>query len=373
MVYLDYAALTPAGEDVLQVFCDTVRQYPANPNSAHAAGAQALARLEACTEQIRQLLGAAGRETVSTSGASEANNLAIKGVAERYKKYGRHIVTTYMEHSSVNGAVAALQNAGFEISYAEPGPDGLVDPRQLESLLRDDTILVSVCLADSELGIRQQVEKIGALLEPRPHCFFHVDAAQAVGKTPFTMDNIDLLTFAPYKFYGLPGCGVLVKKPDVILEPLIHGGASATPYRSGTPALGLVASAAKALELAMAHMPVRTQHVETLNHRLREELVKYAGLKINSTAHSIPHILNISLPGVNTRRFLSEMSSRGVCLSEKSACCAPGTPSRPVYAMTKDKKRALSTLRISLSHLTTGTEIDTFLAHFDAVYRQQAK
>jgi cysteine desulfurase len=314
-----------------------------------------------------------GHEVVYTSGASEANNLAIKGVAAQYRNYGRHIVTTYMEHSSVNGALAFLQSAGYEVSYANTTSSGLVDLNHLESLLRDDTILVSVCLVDSELGILQSVEDIGALLDGQPRCFFHVDAAQAVGKIAFSMNHIDLLTVAPYKFYGVPGCGALVKKPNVMLEPLIHGGMSATPYRSGTPALGLIAAAAKALELAMANLPTHTAYVTALNRRLREALSSYPRLVINSPVHAVPHILNVSLPGINTRRFLNELSDRSVCLSEKSACCAPGTPSRPVFAMSRDKKRALSTLRISLSHLTTEAETDTFLDHFGDVYRQQVK
>ena len=368
-MYLDYAALTPVSEEALETYCDTVRRYPANPNSAHAAGLEARTLLDDCTQRILNRLGADGCEIVYTSGAGEANNLAIKGVAEQYKKHGRHIVSTYMEHSSVNGALAALQNLGFEISYANTSADGQVDEAHLESLLRDDTILVSVCAADSELGVRQPVERIAAMLKSRPRCFFHVDAAQAVGKTPFVMDGIDLLTFAPYKFYGLPGCGALVKRPNIILEPLIHGGSSSSPYRSGTPALGLISAAAQALDIAMDNMEAHIEHVQALNAQLRSALSAYPRLVVNSTAHSIPHILNVSLPGINSRRFLNELSSRGVCLSEKSACCAPGTPSRPVYAMTNDRKRALSTLRISLSHLTTDAEITAFLAHFDEVYR----
>lgn len=369
MIYLDYAALTPASEEALAVFCDTVRQYPANPNSAHSAGIQARALLDNCTQRILHRLDANGREIVYTSGTGEANNLAIKGIAAQYRKYGRHIISTYMEHSSVNGALAALQSTGFEISYANAGADGQLDVAHLESLLRDDTILVSVSAVDSELGVRQPIGRIAAMLADRPRCFFHTDAAQAVGKIPVDINGIDLLTFAPYKFYGLPGCGMLIKKPDIILEPLIHGGSSASPYRSGTPALGLIASAAQALDTAAGNMDAQTTHIKALNDRLRTALSAYPRLVFNSPVHSIPHILNISLPGVNTRRFLNELSNRGVCLSEKSACCAPGTPSRPVYAMTNDRKRALSTLRISLSHLTTDTEITAFLAHFDDVYR----
>jgi cysteine desulfurase len=373
MIYLDYAANTPVQEEVLQAFCKASREYPANPNSNHPQGMRAKACLEEATGQIAAILNVQENEIIYTSGASESNNLAIKGIAQQYKKYGKHIITTYLEHSSVNGAMAALVNQGFEVDYVDITESGLVDLAHLKELLREDTILVSVCCVDSEVGIRQQIDKIANLLADYPHCYFHVDATQAVGKIPVPIDNVDLLSFAPHKFYGLNGCGVLIKKEAVLLEPQIHGGISTTPFRSGTPALGLIVSTAKALALAVCGMDARYEYVKGLNQTLRTALKRYPKVRVNSTAQSVPFILNISIAGAKSENFQATMAEQAICVSTKSACCAPNTVSRPVYALTKDRKAALSTLRISLSHLTLLSEVKAFIACFDSCYRKFVK
>jgi cysteine desulfurase len=364
MIYLDYAANTPVREEVLHTFAEVARAFIANPNSSHALGREAAQKLNEYTEQIKQILGAQAFEMVYTSGASESNNLAIKGIAKKYGKFGRHIITTYLEHSSVNGAIESLAKDGFEIDYVDITKEGLVDLSHLKELFRKDTVLVSICHVDSEIGLTQQINQIGELLLGYPNCHFHVDATQSVGKIPVPLEHIDLLTFAPHKFYGLNGCGVLLKKPDVQLEPLIHGGASTTLYRSGTPALALVASTAKALELAAEDMQKNLDYIRALNQTLRGALAKYTTMRINSTANSVPHILNVSMPGTNTQALLAELEKEDIFLSAKSACCAQGAISRPVFALTRDKKAALSTLRISLSHLTTADEVQAFLQNF---------
>ncbi|HAQ40564.1 MAG TPA: aminotransferase V [Clostridiales bacterium] len=370
MIYLDYAANTPADEQVINTFSHVSREFIANPNSTHELGRLAVERLNKSTEKIAQLLGVSEDEIIYTSGASESNNTAIKGIAGQNKKYGRHVITTFLEHSSVNGAVGYLQNNGFEVDYVEIGSDGLVDLDNLKELLRGDTILVSICYVDSEAGIIQQINKIGEILKAYPHCCFHVDATQAVGKIPVSFENVDLATFAPHKFYGLNGCGVLIKKEKVILEPLIHGGISTTSFRSGTPALGMIAAAEKAMTLAYENLEQRLNYVSGLNAKLRKALKKYPKVKINSNENSVPFILNISMNKVNTEKFKAELENFDVYVSTKSACCAPNTASRPVYARTKDRKRALSTLRISLSHLTGENDIDVFLDAFDKCYKK---
>ena len=364
MIYLDYAANTPVREEVLDVFENVAREFIANPNSSHLPGLLARERLEKCTKRIQETLGIPEYEIIYTSGASESNNLAFKGVAEKYKNKGKHIITTYLEHSSVNGAAAYLQNCGFDVDYIELTREGVVDLEHLKELLRKDTILVSVCYVDSELGLCQPIEQIGQILSEYPNCLFHVDATQAVGKLPVTFENVDLMTFSPHKFYGLNGCGVLVKKPSVMLEPIIHGGISTTPYRSGTPVLPLVAATDEALFLAVSELDKNYKYVQKLNEKLRCELKRFENVRINSTDKSSPFILNISLPGIKVHELLRKLEEHEIYLSSKSACCAPNTISRPVYALTKDRKIALSTLRISLSHLTTEDEIDRFLERF---------
>ncbi len=364
MIYLDYAANTPVREEVLETFHKVSREFIANPNSPHSLGRQAKEKLDECTGQIKELLDAAGYEVVYTSGASESNNLAIKGAARKNRHLGRHIITTYLEHSSVNGAMESLAGDGFEVDYVDITKEGLVDIEHLKELLRRDTVLVSVCAVDSEIGLKQNTRQIGELLASSSNCIFHVDATQAVGKIPVNLEHVGLLSFAPHKFYGLNGSGVLLKKQNVLLEPLIHGGISTTPYRSGTPDLGMIAGTAKALELAIQDMQANHNYAEGLNAYMREQLGRFPHVRINSTASSVPYILNISIPGMNTGALQAELDNQGICLSTKSACCAPASVSRPVYALTRDKKAALSTLRISISHLTTREELDFFADRF---------
>lgn len=373
MIYLDYGANTPVDEAVMKVFCDVTREYIANPNSSHALGRVAKERMDEIVAQVAKKLDVKASEVIFTSGASESNNLAIKGVASKNKRYGKHIITTYLEHSSVTNTVAALKNEGYEVDFVDVDEDGLVDIEHLEELLRADTILVSISYVDSELGIKQPVAEIGALLEKHPHCVFHVDATQAVGKVPVSFKGIDLVSFAPHKFYGLNGCGVLIKKEHIQLESLIHGGHSTTSYRSGTPMLALAASTEVALDLALTELESRYKYVEALNQKLKKGLEQYKNVHINSTKESIPFILNISLRGISSSAVQEELGKAEIYVSTKSACCIVNTPSRPVYALTKDRKLALSTLRMSLSHLNTMEEIDIFLKCFDSCCKNLVK
>jgi cysteine desulfurase len=373
MIYLDHAATTPVCEEVLQVFYNVSKSYIGNPNSSHKLGREAGAYLDSCTKNIADLLGVKENEIIYTSGATEANNLAIKGIANGYKRYGRHIISTYLEHSSVTGPLTALQNLGYEIDYVDILENGLVDLDHLKELLREDTILVSIGYVDSELGIEQNIEQIGDILLNYPHCFFHVDATQAIGKIPVSLEKVDLATFTPHKFYGINGCGVLVKKENIIIEPLIHGGISTTPFTSGTPTLALVAALEKALILATDDLESKYNYVKQLNATLREHLKQYPNVRINSTDHAVPYILNISIKGADTMAFQRELENYDIYVSTKSACCAPNTPSRAVYAITKDRKLALSTLRVSLSHHTTEKDIETFLKCFDQCYKKLVK
>lgn len=373
MIYLDYAANTPVDPRVMEYFVDTSNRYIANPNSVHPLGREADDRMNQITEKLAELLGVKSSEIIYTSGASEANNLAIKGLAYAHRHNGKHIISTGLEHSSVSGALTYLQASGYEIDMVDITADGLVDIAHLRELLRKDTVLVSVCYVDSELGVRQPISEIGELLQEYPNCFFHVDATQAVGKIPVSSKDIDLLSFTPHKFFGLNGCGVLIRKEQVVLEALIHGGTSTTIYRSGSPALALAASLEKSLELAIVHQEERYQYVTGLHDELIRELTKYKKVRINSTRYSIPHIINLSIQGVKATLFQESLAKEGICISTKSACSVLNSPSRPVYEVTKDKKNALCSWRISISHLTTVEEIKIFMKVFHDCYEKLAK
>ena len=214
----------------------------------------------------------------------------------------------------------------------------------------------------------QPIAEIAELLKAYPNCHFHVDATQAVGKIPVQFEGMDTMSLTAHKFYGLNGIGVLVKRLGLALPPLIHGGESTTPYRSGTPTVALACSLALALEKATAELPARAAAVRSLNDRLRTELSRYPKVRINSPANAVPHILNLSVQGVKGTVFQRELDTRGVCVSVKSACSSDGLPSRAVLAVSQDRRNALSSWRISLSHLTTEEEATAFLHAFADCY-----
>ena len=339
------------------------------PNSTHIAGQEARAEMERVTQSIAQHLGVQPAEIIYTSGASEANNLALKGIAHASRHIGKHIISTQLEHSSVGASLSALQQQGYEIDLLDIGRDGRVDLDQLRELMRDDTILVAVCAVDSELGTIQPIREIAGIVKPYPGCRLHVDATQAVGKTDLWLDGVDTMSFTAHKFYGPNGIGALYKRRGLVIEPQISGGASTTIYRSGTPTLGLAVSLDTALTKALAGQDARNAHVQRLHDRLLAGLQQYSLVRVNSPAHAVPHIVNVSVTGVKGTRFQQALSEQGVCVSVKSACSSDGLPSKAVFAVSRDRRNALSSWRISISHLTTDAEIDGFLQAFDTCYK----
>jgi cysteine desulfurase len=370
MVYLDYSATTPVNDEVLDTFIKVTKNYIGNPNSLHRLGVEANALLESATEQIASLLNVKPSEIIYTSGASESNNLAIKGVSFKYQNRGKHIITTMLEHSSIVGPLSYLQDKGFEVDFVNILDNGQVDIEHLKSLLRDDTILVSICAVDSEIGIRQPVEEIGLLLKDYPKTFFHVDMTQCLGKDNIDLTNIDLASFSAQKIYGIKGIGGLIKKEKVMLEPLIHGGKSTTVFRSGTPTTGLIVSLSKAIRLAVTDLDKKKEYISKLNAKLREFFLNYPKVIINSTNKSIPNILNFSIIGIKPETFVHALEGDNIYISTKSACSALDAISKPVYALTKDEKIASSTLRVSISYLTTDEEINKFMTSFDKNYKK---
>ena len=373
-IYLDYAANTPVDKDVLKVFDETTLKYFANPNSTHKLGIEVNEKIKETTKNIMQMFRKNANlneetEIIYTSGSSESNNLAIKGLAQSYKENGKHIITTFLEHSSVSSPLTYLKEQGYEIDVLNITNDGKVDLEHLKSLLRQDTILVSICYVDSEVGTVQPIQEIANILKDYPNCFLHVDCTQGVGKIRLDLKDVDLISFAPHKFYGLNGFGGLNKKKDIVLEPLINGGASTTLYRSGTPVVGQICALETALQITFDKFDERQEYVKKLNKKLRQNLIKYEDVKINTIIDENPYILNISVNGVKATEFKKKLEEYGVCISIKSACTITITPSRIVMAMTHDRKRAFSSWRISLSHLVKEEEIDEFLDIFDKCYK----
>ncbi|HWS30396.1 MAG TPA: cysteine desulfurase family protein [Clostridia bacterium] len=371
MVYLDYAADTPMREEAIDAFAQTARTFAANPNSHHPMGAAAAERLAQCTNNILSLLGVPGHAIVFTSGATEANNLAIKGIASGSRGRAKHIVTTWLEHSSVHGPLAALSAQGYETEYAELDENGNVELENLALLVREDTQLVSICYVDGETGVVQNIDAIGKFLKAHfPNTLFHVDATQAVGKIPVELQAADLFTFAAHKFYGPNGIGALVMRPGVMVEPQMNGGISTTAFRSGSPALPLSTAMETALLLAYGEMEQNLARARAHNTTLKKALSGRRDVMVNSPADALPYILNFSLPGKDAPALIARLGEMGFSLSGKSACTAPKSVSRPVFALTKDRKRALSTVRISTGRLTTDAEIASFLEAFEACMKE---
>lgn len=370
MIYLDYAANTPIEKEVLDTYYQATMHYFANPNANHSLGLQAKDIIDQITKKISEQLHVLPEEIIYTSGASEANNLAIKGILERYKHRGKHILISPLEHNSILSSLTKMQELGFVVEMLPLKKNGQVDVAQIKSLLKEDTILVSVCSVDSELGIRQPIEEIGKVLKDYKYCFFHSDASQAIGKVAIDYQNVDLVTVAPHKFYGMLGTGILIKKKNVGLKTQIDGGKSTTVFRSGTPELAHIVSIEKALEIAFSKQQERIEYVKKLNHKIVDKLKEYSQVLLNHTECSLPHVINISLKGIKATKFAELLEHQGVCISTKTSCCPVETPSKMIYALYHDRGRALSSFRISLSHLTTEKEIDEFLAIFSQCYKE---
>lgn len=370
MIYLDYAANTPIEKEVLDTYYQATMYYFANPNANHSLGLQAKDIIDQITKKIAEQLHVLPEEIIYTSGASEANNLAIKGILERYKHRGKHILISPLEHNSILSSLTKMQELGFVVEMLPLKKNGQVDVAQIKSLLKEDTILVSVCSVDSELGIRQPIEEIGKVLKDYKYCFFDSDASQAIGKVAIDYQNVDLVTVAPHKFYGMLGTGILIKKKNVGLKTQIDGGKSTTVFRSGTPERAHIISIEKALEIAFSKQQERIEYVKKLNHKIVDKLKEYSQVLLNHTECSLPHVINISLKGIKATKFAELLDHQGVCISTKTSCCPVETPSKMIYALYHDRGRALSSFRISLSHLTTEKEIDEFLAIFSQCYKE---
>lgn len=290
MTYLDYSATTPTNKEVLNTFVEVSNKYIGNPNSLHRLGVEANDIIDAATKQIADLLNINSKEIIYTSGASESNNTAIKGIALKYQNRGKHIITTEFEHSSIYGPLTYLQKQGFKVDFVKTNEFGVVDIENLKSLMTDETILVSIGAVNSEIGILQPYNEIGLLLKDYPKCFYHVDMTQALGKVKINLENVDLASFSAHKIYGIKGIGMLYKKDSISFEPLVHGGKSTTIFRSGTPATSLIVSFSKAIRLVLEDFDNRYNYISNLNSKLRESFNKYDDVFVNSNDYCIPNI-----------------------------------------------------------------------------------
>ena len=369
LIYLDNVAASFVEDEVLDIFYNTTKKYYANPYSIHKLGREENKMISDSTLRIANMLKVLKDEIIYTSGATESNNLAIKGLCLSYKNYGKHILISSLEHNSITSSVVSLERLGFEVEVIPVTDKGIVDIESLKNMLRDDTILVSVTSVDSELALRQPIEEIASILKYYPNCHFHTDATQSIGKVTIDYSNVDLITINPHKFHGLDNFGILVKKKNVRLTPLIEGGKSTTIYRAGTPSLANVLALEKALELALTNQEARYNYLKELGDMIKSHLSEYKNVSINSRENSLPSIINFSLVGEKALTILDKFEEHNIILSAKTSCCPITTPSKLVYALTKDKQKASSSIRVSLSYKTTKEEVEEFMKVFDLIYK----
>ena len=369
MIYFDNSATTMVDDRVLDTFNKVCKNYPGNSNSIHSLGIKSKELEEYATSKIASMLAVKDSEVIYTSGATESNNMVLKGVANRYKNRGNHIITSYLEHSSILETCKYLENNGFVIDYVNVREDGLIDLEHLKSLINDKTILVSVAMVDSEVGIRQNIEEISKIVRDYPKCFFHVDATQAIGKIKIDFKYMDFLSMSGHKIFGMKGIGLLLKKENIVIDNLVHGGKSSTDYRSGTPALPLICSLMRALEIIVPDIDYNYNYVSKLNKDIIEYLNNYDGVHINSTENSIPYIINFSVKGIKPETFIHAMEEYDIYISTRSACSTTDI-SKAVYSIYHDNNIAGHSIRVSLSYKNTMVEVEKFKEVFDIVYNR---
>ena len=369
MIYFDNSATTMVDDKVLETYNKVCLNYPGNSNSIHSLGVKSKELEDYATSRIAKFFGVKNTEIIYTSGASESNNMVLKGVASRYKSRGNHIITSYLEHSSVLETVKYLEDKGFVVDYVNVKDDGLIDLDNLKELINDKTILVSISYVDSELGIRQNIDEINKIVREYPKCYFHVDATQAVGKINVDFKNLDFLSMSAHKIFGMKGIGLLLKKENIVIDNLIHGGKSSTSYRSGTPALPLICSLMKALEIIIPNVEDNYNYVKKLNSIIIDNLKKYEGVHINSTENSIPYVINFSIVNIKPETFIHAMEEYGIYISTKSACSTSDI-SKAVYSIYHDENISTHSIRVSLSYKNTIEEAIKFNEVFDCVYNK---
>ncbi len=363
-IYLDAHATTPTDERVLEAMLPYFTEYFGNPSSiAHAYGWEAEAAVKKARETLAEAINSTLEEIIFTSGATEANNLAIKGVAEAYFSQGRHIITVQTEHRAVLDPCHYLENLGFEVTYLPVQPDGLLDLNILEKAIRPDTILVSVMAANNEIGVLQPIAEIGDICH-RHRVLFHTDAAQAIGKIPLDVQlmKVDLMSLTAHKVYGPKGIGALYirrRDPRVRLTAQLHGGGQERGLRSGTLYTPQIVGFAKAVELGLEVMDSESKHLLQLRNSLWQSLKQLEGIVFNGhPSQRLPGNLSVSVTEVDGSALLLGLQSI-VAVSSGSACSSTATaPSHVLTALGHSEALAYATLRFGIGRFNTQSEID---------------
>ncbi len=361
-IYLDYSSTTPIDPRVADKMIPYLREQFGNPASrSHMYGWEAEKAVEEAREHVAALVNADSREIIWTSGATEGNNLAIKGAAHFYKTKGKHIITVKTEHKAVLDTVRELERQGFEATYLQPGDNGLITIEQLKEAIRPDTILVSVMWVNNEIGVIQPMDEIGELCRSKG-IIFHSDAAQATGKTPIDLEKtkVDLVTFTAHKTYGPKGVGALYvrRKPRVRIEAQMHGGGHERGLRSGTLATHQIVGMGEAFRIAKEEMAIEIPRMQALRDRLAKGLQEIEEVYVNGDMqHRVPHNLNISFNYVEGESLI--MAIKGIAVSSGSACTSASLePSYVLRALGRSDELAHSSIRFTFGRFTTEEDVD---------------
>jgi cysteine desulfurase len=372
VIYLDNAATTKVDPEVLNSYNQITLKYFANPSSIHSLGQESSRLLDKSREQILNVLKLTHHDVIFTSGATEANNLAIKGYCFANRSRGKHIITSSTEHPSVLNTVLEMQDFGFEVTVLPVNKEGQIEVNSLKAAIREDTILVSLMMVNNEVGAINPIKEVGEYLKKFPKIAFHVDMVQAIGKLPLDFNNIDMFSIAGHKIHGLLGSGLLIKEKKIILKAVNQGGGQENNLRSGTNTLALSASLAKALRLSIEDEANNFKKVKVLSERLLDYLKdnkdKYL---INSYNEDNPYIVNFSLLHHKASVVVEALSNRGIMVSSLSACHAKNEDySKVVYAMYQDLNLAHNTIRISFDKDNTIEEVEALIKNLEEILKE---
>lgn len=379
MIYFDNSATTKVHPEVLTTYTKVSEAIWGNPSSLHKMGENAYNLLEQSRAQIAELLGCQKEEIFFTSGGTEGDNWAIKGTALEKGIYGKHLITTQVEHPAVLNSMKQLEKLGFEVTYLPVDENGRVSVEDLKQALRKDTILVSVMAVNNEVGTIQPLREIARVLADHPKVHFHVDAVQAVGKglTDLIMDErVDLVTFSGHKFHAPRGVGFLYKKAGRKLAPLLSGGGQEKNLRSSTENLPAIAAMAKALRLLLENETKNVAHEQAIRQKIFEHLQAFDKVTLFSQLDDkfAPHILCFAIAGVRGETIVHAFEDQGVFISTTSACSSKkGQVSSTLHAMQVDDKIATSAVRVSLDENNTIAQADKFNQIFDDIYQKFLK
>ncbi len=362
-VYLDNNATTPMDDRVIEVMTKVMRESYGNPSSVYQVGQKGKKIIEESREMISGLLGLKSREIVFTSGGTESNNMAIRGVARGLKKKGMHLITSAIEHSSVLNTFKDMESLGWEVTYLGVDEKGKVSTEELRRSIKDETVLISIMHSNNEIGTFQPITEIGKIAKEK-NIIFHVDGVQSVGKIKIDFENIDLFSFAAHKFYGPKGIGALYVKSGVKIEKLITGGHQERNRRAGTENVAGVCGMAKALEITLENLYVEMEKEKKLRDYMEKKILESIDkVTINGDlSNRLSNTSSISFEKVEAESLLFALDMKGIAVSAGSACASSTlSPSHVLEAIGFSISKAKSTLRISLGRFTQKEEIDYFV------------